>query len=137
MDDTGIDEMILILCKIMMKDMNLSVISPFKQASQESLTWSEERAALKTANIGLGLLSIKSKKVLFIALNSSVVSKFTEALSSSEYELEAVGSVDLCEEELKSQGANIFALVLPHSASSTQQNATKQLAGKSGVYKVH
>ena len=121
--------MMLMLSKIMMKDLNLSIIKPFHQASAETLAWSEQRNAMKVANIGLGLLNIKSKKVLLVALNSSVISKFSEVCSTSEYELEAVGSVDLCEEELKTQGTNIFSVILPPTASTTQQSALKQLAG--------
>ena len=85
---------------------------------------------MKVANIGLGHLSIKNKKVLLVALNTSVIAKFSEVCSTSEYELETVGSVDLCEEELKTQGSSIYAVVLPPAASTTQQNTLKLLAGK-------
>lgn len=133
-DDIGLDDMMLVLSKIMMNDMNLSLKGSFKSASQSSIDWSNEKLAAKLSNIGLP--TQKQKKVLLVCLNSSVVSKFDEALELSEYVLEAIGSIPMCEEEIIQNSAAmttdlpIVALIGPPTMSTSQQSILNELALK-------
>lgn len=92
-DDTGLDELMLTTAKVMMKDLNLNLTGSFAPANDATVAWSNERNATATAGIGLGMPIVKSKRVLLVVLNKSVVEKFNDMLVLTEYELEVVGSV--------------------------------------------
>ena len=139
-DDTGLDDLVGLLAKIMMADLNLTVKS-FQRASDASIEWSNEIADRKTANLGLGLPPMKVKRILLVALNSSVIEKFTEVCTTSEYALEAVSSPDACEEEFAggstaeggSPALPIAAIVVPPTSSESQQAKLKKLVDNHGV----
>ena len=79
---------------------------------------------------------VKSKRVLLVVLNKSVVEKFNDSFVSSEYELETVGSVAMCEEEFTAPAATslpIAALIVPPTASEQQRGQLTELASKYGV----
>lgn len=130
-DDTGINELILILSKLVLSDPNLCM-SSFKIASAESLAWSDEKALLKIANIGLSsAISVKSKLVILVAMNSSVIEKFTEIFNGSEFSLDSVANADACEEylkELPSDALPLVGIVAPPTVSETQRTKLKSLA---------
>ena len=126
-DDTGVDELMVSLCRLMLQDVNLSVVGSFKAASAETLTASDNRAAAKNSNIGLDIAYTKTKKVLLLALNSAVIARFTEELSvSCDYIVEPVGSLDLCEEEIKTGG--VYSLLAPPSSTASQIAGLELLA---------
>ena len=92
-DDTGLDDMILATAKVMMKDSNIALTGAYGRASAATMAWSNERSAMATADIGMGMPIVKTKRVLLVVLNKSVVEKFNDMLVLTEYELEVVGSV--------------------------------------------
>ena len=137
-DDSGIDDMMLMLSKLMMQDVNLSMTSGFRAASAATIAWSDDRAAQKTSLIGLCLSVSKSKRVLVVSLNSAVVGKFTESLADTEFEVEAASSAEECENEIiaaasSSSGLPIVAIAAPPTASSSQQTALLQVAQKHSI----
>jgi hypothetical protein len=96
-EDTGLDDMILATVKVMMKDSNITLAGAYGPASAATMAWSNERLAVATAGLGLGMPIVKTKRVLLVVLNKSVVEKFNDMLILTEYELEVVGSVgDYC-----------------------------------------
>jgi GTP-binding protein EngB required for normal cell division len=136
-EDTGVDELLATTAKLMMKDVNLTLAGPFACASAASLAWSEERAAAATAGLGLGMPVTKTKRVLLVVLNRSVAEKFNEMLLPTEYVLETVGSVDMCEEEFATAAANegtaplpVHAIVVPPTATESQKTGLTLLAEK-------
>lgn len=142
-DDTGLDEMMLTTAKMMMKDVNLSMTGPFRAASEATMAWSNERASVATAGLGLGMPVVKAKRVLLVVLNKSVVEKFNDMLVPTEYELEVVGSAAMCEEELVASASPpergaaaplpVFAILVPPTASEMQVAALTELAAKHQV----
>ena len=92
-EDSGIDEMLHATARIMMKDVNLNLTGPYAPASAATLQWSNERSATATAGIGLGMPIVKTRRVLLVVLNKSVVEKFNDMLILTDYALEVVGSV--------------------------------------------
>jgi len=95
-DDTGVDEVMLSLSRLMMQDLNL-VVSAVTPASEASLKWSTDRLssafAASDASTAAPAPLVKSKRVLLLVMNSSVVAKFEEALATSEFVCEAFSSV--------------------------------------------
>eukprot|EP01032_Pedospumella_encystans_P024859 gene24859-28100_t len=138
-DDTGLDEMILATTKIMMKDVNINLTGSFGPASAATVQWSNERNAAATAGIGLGMPVVKTKRVLLVVLNKSVVEKFNDAIVPTEYSLEVVGSVGMAEEEFApvAEGTEtplpVHALLVPPTASDQQQAALRELAAAHNV----
>lgn len=130
-DDTGLDELVSSLSKLVLSDPNLSM-STYKAASAESLAWSDEKALLKMANIGLSsAVQVKSKTVIVVVMNSSVVEKFTETFNASEYSVESVANADACEQylsELPSDALPLAGIIAPPTASDAQQAKLKTLA---------
>jgi hypothetical protein len=127
-DDTGVDDVMLSLSRLMMKDLNLSV-SSVVTASEASMQWSRER---NNTSISSGSAT-KTFRVLLLVLNSSVYSKFDQALDGSIFEGEQTGSVDATEEVLadtNSDGLPIFAIGGAPTMSDGQQTAMKALAAK-------
>ena len=118
------------LARIMANDLTLTVQS-FSPASEETLKWSDERAEAKISSMGLNLSTVKSKKVLLLALNRSIGEKFSEGLISSEFLIEVVGSLSECEEEAASSSSfPVVALAIPPSAPESQQKALQELGLK-------
>lgn len=134
-DDTGLDDLVSMLSKIMMQDVNLSISGPFHIASESSIAWSNEISELKFSSLGLGVPPIKIKKFILVALNSSVIEKFSEICFPSEYTIEAVSSPEACEEELANPTAPlaVAAIVAPPTCSESQQARLKAIADKYGV----
>lgn len=135
-DDSGLDDAVLALCRIMLKDLNVT-LSGFRKASDESMAWSAARASVAADNLGLGLAAVKQKRVLLWVANKSVREKFFENLQGSEYAAEEVGSLDDCTELLEAgSGATgagecslpITAIVVPPTASEQQQKTLKEFA---------
>jgi len=130
-DDTGINELVLSLSKLVLNDPNLSM-SKFQTISVESLAWSDEKALLRIATIGLSsAIQVKSKLVILVAMNSSVIEKFTECFNGSEYALESVSNAEGCEEYLStlpSDALPLAGILTPPTASETQQAKLKTLA---------
>lgn len=132
-DDTGIDEVMLSISRLMMKDLNLS-ISSVATAGEISMLWSKEK------NSQSSLLSsgsrIKSFRVLLLVLNSSVLKKFEDSLVGSMFEVTQTGSVDGTEEmlsDINSDNLPIFAIAGAPTMSDGQQTAMKALAIKYSV----
>ena len=115
----------------MANDLTLTVQS-FSPASEETLKWSDERAEAKISSLGVNLSTVKSKKVLLLALNRSIGEKFSEGLISSEFLIEVVGSLSECEEEAASSSSSfpVVALAIPPSAPESQQKALQELGLK-------
>lgn len=133
-DDTGIDDVILTLSRIMVGDLNLNV-SSFGAASESSLQWSNERDAALVSRIGLEVSDLptpKTHRVLIVALNSSIVEKFTENLQDSEYIPEGVGSPDICLSEITSpedpNSLPVGAIVAPPTISDSQKRRLTEIA---------
>lgn len=133
-DDTGFDEFVLSLARLMMQDLNLSV-SSFGPASEESMKWADERAAARISSIGLGSAVDKSKRVLLLVLNRSIGDKFIESSTGSEFLVDTVGSLEEIEEEFAAPSSSlpIFALACPPSATDRQQQALREAALKFNV----
>jgi small GTP-binding protein len=102
-DDTGIDDLVLAVAKLILADPNVSV-SSFKAASPEILAWSAERASAKLSTIGLSMAMVKTHRVMVVVMNSSVVQKFTEMFEPSEFAVEAVMNASACQTELEDSG---------------------------------
>ena len=92
----SLDDTISMLAKFMLQDLNLSV-SSYGPASPSTLQW----AATRIAGIGLGIDGAKAKtqRILLLSINSSVNEKMTEAFATSEFEIIACGSIDVCEQQ--------------------------------------
>ena len=152
-DDTGIDELALNLARLAMNNHTLTLASSvdfLRPASAAAMAWSDEKLASRIASIGIS--QAKTKKVLLVALNSSVIEKFSEVMASTQFEIEAVGSKDYCEEEITANqqmvgvgvgggggGGDggllpIFAIIVPPTASESQQTALTELARAKGVH---
>lgn len=148
-DDSGVDDLISSMSKIMMKDVNLSIVG-VRAASEEILAWSDAKAASTASCIGLGLPVPKSARVLLVSFNSSVIGKFGEACAESRYVIESSGSAASCEESLASQtpgkgdptegGAPvaeenlpIFAICIPPSGSESQKTELEAVAARHNV----
>ena len=133
-DDVGIDDVALSICRIMLQDLNATLIAPPKAASEDAIKWSEDNSATKMANIGLSVTLPKSKRVILVVLNSAVIEKFTEALADTEFMVEPVGSPGLCEELLSNPSEDenaalpVVAIMVPPTASKSQQDALLSLA---------
>ena len=112
-------------------------MSSFQAISAESLAWSDEKALLKIANIGLSSsIQVKSKLVILVVMNSSVVEKFTETFHGSEFSLESVANADACEQylsELPSDALPLAGIIAPPTASEAQQGKLKVLAATNHV----
>lgn len=91
-DDAGLDEMLHATAKIFLKDVNVTLTGPFAPACATTVQWSNERNEAATSHIGLGMPIVKTKRVLLVVLNKSVVEKFNDMLVLTEYALEVVGS---------------------------------------------
>lgn len=144
-DDEGVDDLVLALVRVMMGDPNISFGSgkSYGPASEESLAWSAARNS--TAMIGMSMADMpseKTKRVLLIVLNSSVAEKFSENVVSSEFVIEASGSVAMCAEELENPAPPedgeapslpVAALMVPSSASESQKKSVAELAGIHGI----
>lgn len=130
-DDSGIDEFMLMLSKLMLSDPNISMQS-FKEASSESMAWSDEKAILKVADIGLSTIQVKSYTIILVVMNSAVIEKFNETFASSEYTIEAVANADACEEFILSIPSSdtlpLKCIMVPPTASETQQTRLKSIA---------
>ena len=129
-DDTGVDDVMLSISRLMMKDLNL-IVSSVAPASEECMKWSREKSA------GSSSLSCQSNaklfRVLLLVLNSSVFAKFEETLAGSPFEAEQTGSVEGTEEVLadtNSEGLPIIAIAGAPTMSDGQQTALKALALK-------
>jgi len=143
-DDTGVEDVMAAAAKLMMRDLNLTLSSALPQggsfgpASEAALAWSCERLASATAGLGLGTPVVKSGKVLLVVLNSSVAEKFFEMLMESQYALEVVGSLGMCEEELLASATattdagalSVHAIIAPPTASDSQKAALQALADR-------
>lgn len=133
--------MILMLSKLMMQDVNLSLTGAFRAASAATVAWSDNLAAQKTSSIGLGLSATKSKRVLVVSLNSSVLGKFVESLADSEFEVEAASSAEDCDLQIAAasnsggggSGLPIAAIAAPPTASSGQQSGLQEVAQRHGL----
>jgi hypothetical protein len=140
-DETGLDDLVLAIVRIMTGDLALSYGSgdKYRAASEATLAWSAERNS--TAGVGMNMDDMpneKTKRVLLCVLNSSVAEKFTENSASSEYVVEAYGSVAMCAEEIEnpSEGAAalpIAGILVPPSASDSQKKALTELAETHGM----
>jgi GTPase SAR1 family protein len=133
-DNTGIDDVVLTLARIMTGDLNLTV-SSYGAASLASLQWSADRSEQSSARIGLSLTdlpSVKTHRVLIVVMNSSVVEKFKENFSLSEYVAEGVGSADQCVSEIETPedpaSLPVVAIVAPPSASEGQKKKLAEVA---------
>lgn len=133
-DDSGIDDLILSLTKLVLCDPNVSV-SSFKTASPEILAWSEEKAASKLSAIGLGMASVKTHRIMLIVMNSSVAEKFTENFVLTEFIIEASSNANECEQEMSSSSGSlpIACILAPPTCSGNQQDKLKALAAEKGI----
>ena len=130
-DDTGVDEVMLSLSRLMMKDLNLTV-SSVSPASEECLQWSASKSSSSISTQS----NAKSSRVLILVLNSSVFAKFEATLADSAYEAEQTGSIESTEEVLadtNSAGFPISAIAGPPTMSDGQQASLKALAAKYSV----
>lgn len=141
-DETGLDDLVLAITRVMTGDLGLSYASESNKyctASEASLAWSAERNS--TAGLGMNLDDMpneKTKRVLLCVLNSSVAEKFIENSSSSEYAIETYGSVGMCAEEFEnpSEGATalpIAGILVPPTASDSQKRSLTELAESHGL----
>lgn len=132
-DDTGVDEIMLSLSRLMMKDMNLSV-SSVSPATEEVIRWSLENS---TDGLSASQGSVaKTHRVLFLVQNSSVFSKFDASLVGSSFEAVQTGSAESTEEALadtNSDGLPILAIAGAPSMTTGQQEALKVMAVKYSV----
>lgn len=150
-DDTGVDDVVVSLARIMLSDTNLTV-STTRLASEEALQWSVNRRAslLDSIHNEAAAQNVdKTTRVLCLIPNKSVFEKFEQSLIGSVYHAEQAYGVDGIEEELVAmnlkgpavEGAApeashllpIGFLVVPPSASESQQNALKALGTKYSV----
>ena len=128
-DDTGIDEVILSMSRLMMKDLNLSV-SSVVSASESTIQWSKARKFKSTGS------DTKSFRVLLLVLNSSVFKKFEEALDGSIFQAIQTGSVDSTDEMLSDTNSGelpIFAIAGAPTISDGQKVAMNVVATKHSV----
>jgi hypothetical protein len=135
-DDTGVDDLILALTKLVFSDPNVSITGSSRAASPEILAWSEERAASKMSGIGLSLVQVKSHRVFLVAMNKAVTDKFIENFGTSEFEIYAVSSASECEEDIASAPADalpIAALLAPPTCTESQQAKLKTMAVEKGL----
>ena len=132
-DDTGVDEIMLSLSRLMMKDLNLSM-SSVSPATEEVMKWYLENSA-DSSSLSQGSVT-KTNRVLFLVLNSSVFSKFEASLATSPFEAVQTGSAESTEEALadtNSDGLPILAIAGAPSMTAGQQDALKVLAAKYSV----
>ena len=128
-DDTGIDEVILSMSRLMMKDLNLSV-SSVVSASECTMQWSKARKFKSTGS------DTKSFRVLLLVLNSSVFKKFEEALDGSIFQAIQTGSVDSTDEILSDTNSDdlpIFAIAGAPTTTDGQKVAMNVVATKHSV----
>ena len=133
--DIGVDDLILATSRTLLDDVNLTV-SSFKSISDANLQWSEERLAAATAGMGLGGMGPKSKRVMLVVMNKSVVEKFEENFSASCFLIEQYGSASEAEEELAdetSTGLPVAAILVPPTATESQKTALTALAKKFNI----
>lgn len=133
-DDVGVDDAVLALTRIMMDDLNLTM-SSFGPASAAALAWSDARAADTMSHLGMALGDLpseKTKRVLLVALNSAIASKFSETFTLSEYVLESVGNADMCIAEIDTPedpaALPVAAIIAPPTASDGQKAALMDIA---------
>lgn len=138
-DDTGIDDVIVAVARLVLKDVNLTV-SRFGAASAAVIEWSSNREIGTTSLIGLkieDLPAVKTHRVLLVVLNSSVVEKFSENFVKSEFVLEGVGSVAVCESEILTpedpNSLPVAAVVVPPTTSEGQKTALRELAARHNI----
>lgn len=134
-DDTGLDDLIIATVRMLMDDVNMTVQS-FQVITAEHFKWSEERLAATTAGLGMGGLGPKSKRVLLVVMNRSVVGKFEENFASSCFLVEHYSSVGEAEEELAdaaSTGLPVDALLAPPSITEGQKAGLTELAVKFNI----
>jgi hypothetical protein len=132
-EDTGVDEIMLSLSRLMMKDLNLTV-SSVSPATEEVMKWYHEHSS-NGSSLSQGSVT-KTHRVLFLVLNSSVFSKFEASLEGTHFEAVQTGSADSTEEALadtNSDGLPILAIAGAPSMTTGQQDALKILAEKYSV----
>lgn len=149
-DDTGVEDLMVTLARLMMNDLNLTVAST-RVATEESMLWSaNKRAALiESAHSDAAASNVdKTSRVLFMIPNSSIFEKFDQALAGSSFYGEQLYNLDGIEEQLVSMhlkadggaGATdtpeakhllpVSFIVAPPSASEGMQTSLRALGTK-------
>lgn len=134
-DDIGLDEMVTATVRLLMEDPILTV-SSYKLISAEHKKWSDDRLAASTAGLGFGGFGPKSKRVLLVVMNRSVVEKFEESFRSSCYQIEYYSSPGEAEEELADQnstGLPVHALLSPPTITEGQKASLSEIAKKFNI----
>jgi GTPase SAR1 family protein len=138
-DDTGIEDVIVTMARLVLKDVNLTV-SRYGAASAAVTEWSSNREIGTASLIGLkieDLPAVKTHRVLLVVLNSSVVEKFSENFVNSEFILEGVGSAAICESEILTpedpKSLPVAAIVAPPTTSEGQKTVLRELAAQHNV----
>jgi hypothetical protein len=134
-DDVGLDDLVTATVRLLMDDVNMTV-HYFKAISAEHLKWSEDRLVATTAGLGMGGLGPKSKRVMLVVMNRSVVEKFEENFASSCFLIEHYSSVGEAEEELAdvaSTGLPVYALLAPPTITEGQKVGLTELASKFNI----
>lgn len=107
-DDTGIDELIINMCRLLTNDANMTILNSsnnfgMRIASEDSMAWSAQRRETTLASAHMQAASEnmdKTIRVLCLIQNSSVFEKIEQALQASPYFVEQVYSIDAAEEIL-------------------------------------
>jgi hypothetical protein len=126
--DSGLDELVTSLAKLFLQDVNVSVKS-YRVASPESMQWSLDKSMTEMAHIGLGVA--KTMRVVLVGvMNSSVIDKFQEGFTDSEYLFESLSSVAEFEGEYLSligapDSLPLVAVIVPPSVSASTQERLK------------
>ena len=143
-EDTGTEDTVVNLARLMLHDPNLTITGTSRAASDAALEWSAQNSSKLMAEIGLDSRKAGAKlfRVLVISLNSSVTSKFFENLDPTEFVVEqsSLSESETALQEQDSKGASagdgvlpIRAILAPPTVSDSQRAALMELAGRHNV----